>query len=148
MNNQKHYLLEEKAKAEVAMNRTDVAIENRLGYLSEEYELTFEAAEMSHLLNVSIEEATRKVKLLKQSIQELGSVNIGAIEEFERVNERYTFLVDQREDLLEAKTSLYTTMNEMDEEVKVRFSEVFEDIRMKFSEVFRKCLVGDLLNFV
>ncbi len=142
MNNQKHYLLEEKAKAEVAMNRTDVAIENRLGYLSEEYELTFEAAEMSHLLNVSIEEATRKVKLLKQSIQELGSVNIGAIEEFERVNERYTFLVDQREDLLEAKTSLYTTMNEMDEEVKVRFSEVFEDIRMKFSEVFPQMFGG------
>lgn len=82
------------------------------------------------------------MKLLKQSIEELGSVNVGAIEEFERVNERYSFLVDQREDLLEAKTSLYTTMSEMDEEVKIRFSEVFEDIRLKFSEVFPQMFGG------
>ncbi|WP_035053271.1 chromosome segregation protein SMC [Carnobacterium pleistocenium] len=141
-NNQKHYLLEEKAKSEVAMNRTDVAIENHLDYLSEEYELTFEAAKMNHLLEISVEEATRKVKLLKQSIEELGFVNSGAIEEFERVNERYTFLIDQREDLLEAKISLYTTMNEMDEEVKIRFLEVFEDIRIKFSEVFPQMFGG------
>lgn len=141
-NNQKHYLLEEKAKAEVSMNRTDVAIENRLTYLNEEYSMTFEAAKESHLLEVSVEEATRKVKLLKQSIEELGSVNLGAIEEFERVNERYSFLVDQREDLIEAKVSLYTTMNEMDEEVKIRFSEVFEDIRLKFAEVFPQMFGG------
>ncbi|MBT2731570.1 chromosome segregation protein SMC [Carnobacterium sp. ISL-102] len=142
INNQKHYLLEDKAKSEVAMNRTDVAIENRLDYLSEEYGLTFEAAKMSQLLEVSVEEATREVKLLKQSIEELGAVNIGAIEEFERVNDRYSFLIEQREDLLEAKISLYTTMNEMDEEVKIRFSEVFEDISMKFSEVFPKMFGG------
>ncbi|MEK4948276.1 chromosome segregation protein SMC [Carnobacterium sp. FSL W8-0810] len=141
-NNQKHYLLEEKTKFEVALNRTDVAIENRLNYLTEEYELTFEAAKESHILEISVEEATRTVKLLKQSIEELGSVNIGAIEEFERVNERYSFLVDQREDLLEAKISLYTTMNEMDEEVKLRFSEVFEDIRTKFSVVFPQMFGG------
>ncbi|MEK6189755.1 MAG: chromosome segregation protein SMC, partial [Carnobacterium alterfunditum] len=142
INNQKHYLLEDKAKSEVAMNRTDVAIENRLNYLSEEYGLTFEAAKMSQLLEVSVEEATREVKLLKQSIEELGAVNIGAIEEFERVDNRYSFLIEQREDLLEAKISLYTTMNEMDEEVKLRFSEVFEDISMKFSEVFPKMFGG------
>ena len=141
-NNKKHYLLEEKTKFEVTLNRTDVAIENRLNYLTEEYELTFEAAKESHILEISVEEATRTVKLLKQSIEELGSVNIGAIEEFERVNERYSFLVDQREDLLEAKISLYTTMNEMDEEVKLRFSEVFEDIRMKFSVVFPQMFGG------
>lgn len=141
-NNQKHYLLEEKTKFEVSMNRTDVAIENRLNYLNEEYEMTFEAAKESHLLVLTVEEATRKVKLLKQSIEELGSVNIGAIEEFERVNERYTFLVEQREDLIEAKVSLYTTMDEMDEEVKIRFSEVFEDIRMKFSAVFPQMFGG------
>lgn len=141
-NNQKHYLLEEKTKAEVLMNRTDVSIENRLTYLNEEYSMTFEAAKESHLLEVSLEEATRKVKLLKQSIEELGSVNLGAIEEFERVNERYSFLVDQREDLIEAKISLYTTMNEMDEEVKIRFSEVFEDIRLKFSDVFPQMFGG------
>jgi len=142
INNQKHYLLEDKAKSEVAMNRTDVAIENRLDYLSEEYSLTFEAAKMSQLLEVSVEEATREVKLLKQSIEELGAVNIGAIEEFERVDDRYSFLIEQREDLLEAKISLYTTMNEMDEEVKIRFSEVFEDISMNFSEVFPKMFGG------
>ncbi|WP_434088484.1 hypothetical protein, partial [Carnobacterium inhibens] len=74
--------------------------------------------------------------------EELGNVNVGAIEEFERVNERYLFLVEQRDDLLEAKGSLYETMDEMDEEVKRRFSETFEAIRARFSIVFPQMFGG------
>ncbi len=141
-NNQQHHLLEQRSKAEVAMNRHDVEIENRLAHLSEEYGLSFEFAKQNHQLTLSIEDARQKVKLLKRSIEELGSVNIGAIEEFDRVNERFTFLTEQRDDLLTAKASLFETMDEMDEEVKKRFSEVFDAIRDKFAIVFPKMFGG------
>lgn len=141
-NNQKQYNLEQKSKVDVAMNRFDVEIENQLNYLNEEYHLSFEAAKADYSLSLPFEEASKKVKLLKQSIEELGSVNIGAIDEFERVNERYTFLMEQREDLLKAKASLYETMEEMDEEVKRRFSEVFEAVRDRFAIVFPEMFGG------
>lgn len=141
-NNQQHHLLELRSKAEVAMNRQDVEIENRLTHLSEEYGLSFDFAKEHHQLALTVEEARQKVKLLKRSIEELGSVNLGAIEEFDRVNERFSFLTEQRDDLLTAKASLFETMEEMDEEVKKRFSEVFEAIREKFAVVFPKMFGG------
>ncbi|WP_413496944.1 chromosome segregation protein SMC [Carnobacterium maltaromaticum] len=141
-NNQQHILLEQRSKVEVAMNRHDVEIENRLGHLSEEYGLSFDFAKVNHVLELSLEDARQKVKLLKRGIEELGSVNLGAIDEFERVNERYSFLTEQRDDLLTAKASLFETMDEMDEEVKKRFSEVFFAIRDKFSIVFPQMFGG------
>ena len=55
------------------------------------------------------------------SIDELGPVNLNAIEQFEELNERYTFLNEQRTDLREAKETLEQIINEMDREVEGRF---------------------------
>ena len=140
--NQQQYIIEQKTKVEIAFNRNETMIENHLVYLNEEYQLNYEMAEKEYPLDISVEEAAQKVKLLKQSIKELGNVNVGAIEEFERIYERYTFLTEQRNDLLEAKESLYETMDEMDEEVKLRFSETFEAIRVRFSQVFPQLFGG------
>ena len=71
------------------------------------------------------EEARKKVKLIKLAIEELGTVNLGAIEEYERVSERYEFLNTQETDLEEAKDTLYQVIEEMDEEMKKRFSDTF-----------------------
>ncbi|SEK84249.1 condensin subunit Smc [Carnobacterium iners] len=143
-NNQQLYVVEQKTKVEVSVNRNDVRMDNRLVYLSEEYNLTFESAKQHHTPTIKTEEAAQKVKLLKLSIQELGHVNLGAIEEFERIYNRYTFLVEQRDDLLGAKESLYETMNEMDEEVILRFTETFNAIRFRFSKVFPQMFGGGM----
>lgn len=82
------------------------------------------------------------MKLLKKGIEELGPVNIGAIEEYERVHERWQFLTEQQEDLLEAKAKLYDTMDEMDTEVERRFKETFEQIQAQFAKVFPKMFGG------
>jgi chromosome segregation protein len=126
------------------LNRNEGAIDTRLVYLNKEYNLNFEAAKQQYILTIGVEEATRKVKLLKLSIHELGHVNLGAIEEFERIYQRYTFLVEQRNDLLEAKESLNETMNEMDEEVVLRFTETFNAIRLQFSKVFPQMFGGGM----
>lgn len=124
------------------MNRLDVAIESRLNILSEGYGLTFEAAAKDYTISISLEEAKRTVKLLKQGIEELGTVNLAAIDDYERVNERYTFLLEQKNDLEDAKDSLFETMDEMDAEVTKRFSEMFEAIRGQFSTVFQQLFGG------
>ncbi|RDI47489.1 chromosome segregation protein SMC [Falsibacillus pallidus] len=127
---------------EVKINRLDVELENRLAHLREEYMLSFEAAQEDHQMEIPIEEARKKVKLIKMAISELGVVNIGAIDEYERVAERYEFLKLQQADLQEAKDTLYKVMDEMDEEMIKRFSETFDAISSHFEHVFKALFGG------
>ncbi|MGB8002128.1 MAG: chromosome segregation protein SMC, partial [Anaerobacillus sp.] len=125
-----------------------VELENRLGILSEEYGLTYEAAKEKHVLTLEPEEAKRKLKLIKLEIDELGTVNLGAIDEYERVNERYTFLSEQQADLLQAKATLYHVIDEMDQEMKKRFEETFTKIRTQFQTVFKELFGGGKADLV
>lgn len=127
---------------EVKINRLDVELENRLQHLQQEYLLSFEDAKEQFSLQDSPEETTKKVKLIKMAIEELGTINLGAIDEYERVYERYTFLTEQREDLQEAKDTLFQVIDEMDEEMKRRFKETFDGIRNEFEAVFQQMFGG------
>ncbi|WP_347552732.1 chromosome segregation protein SMC [Pseudalkalibacillus hwajinpoensis] len=133
---------------EVRINRLDVELENRLTMLSEEYGLTYEAAKEKHVLKYEPDEAKRKLKLIKLEIDELGTVNLGAIDEYERVNERFTFLNDQQADLLQAKETLYHVIGEMDEEMKKRFEGTFTKIRSQFQIVFKELFGGGKADLI
>src|SRR5699024_3691786 len=77
-------------------SKIDIMIEHQLTHLSDTYQLTFEKAESMYEMPEDISEARKTVKLTKMSIEELGHVNLNAIEQFKEVNDRYTFLSDQR----------------------------------------------------
>ncbi|WAA13637.1 chromosome segregation protein SMC [Fervidibacillus halotolerans] len=121
---------------QVKLNRLDVDLDNRLVKLREEYFLSFEGAKQSYPLSIPYEEAKKKVMLIKRAIDELGTVNLGAIDEYERVKERYEFLMEQKKDLQDAKDTLYQIIAEMDEEMVRRFQETFSAIRDEFNDVF------------
>ncbi|MEE6131282.1 chromosome segregation protein SMC [Priestia sp. GS2] len=127
---------------EVKLNRIDVELDSRLHQLNEEYQTSFEAAKASYQLTVPIDEARKKIKLIKLGIEELGTVNIGSIEQYERTAERYEFLSSQKNDLDEAKNTLYQVIEEMDEEMKKRFSDTFYQIREEFNHVFQSLFGG------
>ncbi|MBO5120709.1 MAG: AAA family ATPase [Bacilli bacterium] len=155
----KNYLEEEQAKdklqnstlrnlekesrdLEISMNRIDVKLDNMLNILNEEYELTFERARDEYKLDVEPEEARVKVNNYRANIKRIGMVNLAAIEEYERVNTRYVFLTNQREDLLKAEDTLLEIMNEMDEVMKEEFAKTFELIRKEFTSVFKELFSG------
>ncbi|EIJ81529.1 hypothetical protein PB1_01250 [Bacillus methanolicus PB1] len=127
---------------EIKLNRIDVELENRLVHLREEYLLSFDGAKQQYPLTMPLEEARKKVKLIKLAIEELGTVNLGAIEEYERVSERYEFLSEQKRDLQIAKDTLFQVIDEMDEEMKKRFEQTFNGIRAHFESVFRTLFGG------
>ncbi|RLQ92697.1 chromosome segregation protein SMC [Planomicrobium sp. Y74] len=132
---------------EVKATRLDVQIQNLIGQLENNYELTLEQATQFELADEE-EVVRKKVKLLKQSIEELGPVNIGSIEEFEHVEERHSFLTEQRNDLNEAKETLRTVIREMDEEMTTRFDETFHAIRTQFQRVFKELFGGGSADLV
>ncbi|TFE03527.1 chromosome segregation protein SMC [Jeotgalibacillus sp. R-1-5s-1] len=126
----------------VKNGRLESDIDYRLNKLQEEYELSYEAAIEEFPLVVDPEEAKVKVKLIKLSISELGSVNLGAIEEYDRVSERYEFLIEQQTDLNEAKSNLMQVISEMDDEMSRRFKETFDQVKVHFASVFVELFGG------
>ena len=134
--------LKNQTRLETKANRFEISIDQKLTYLSEEYELTFEAAIAKTTLDMSIEEASKLVRSLKQQIEQMGAVNLLAIEEFEAVQERFTFLTAQQQDLLEAKQTLEETITEMDEEVTTRFKTTFDAVSTQFERTFPRLFGG------
>jgi chromosome segregation protein len=141
-NRQHQNLVQQVQDQEVRTNRLDVELENRLLNLQQSYSLTFEKALATFGRAEDIESAQTEVKLIKRAIQELGTVNVGAIEEFDRINERYSFLTEQKDDLYQAKATLLAVIEEMDEEMKRLFEDVFTKIKTEFTEVFRSLFGG------
>lgn len=133
---------------QVEMNRLDVQLDHRLTRLQQEYEISFEKASRDYELKLSMEKAREQVNLIKLGIEELGNVNLGAIEEFERISERFEFLTEQREDLMSAKDTLSSVIQEMDEEMRRRFQETFQAIQKNFKETFCELFGGGEADLV
>ncbi|CAM2898734.1 chromosome segregation protein SMC [Paenibacillus sediminis] len=139
---------EQLRQTEISVNRLDVELENILKKLSEEYELSYELAKHRYPVPEDITMTQNEVRELKRSIAALGDVNLGAIEEYQRVNERYQFLSEQKQDLVEAKTTLYQVIREMDDEMCKRFKTTFDAIRREFVVVFSKLFGGGRADLV
>ncbi|MEK2456819.1 chromosome segregation protein SMC [Tetragenococcus halophilus] len=142
LNQEQKEKLAEKTTVEVAKNRQENLLDHRLAYLQEEYHITFEKAEADYQAVEKNDETKEQIQHLRYKIEQLGPVNLNAIEQYEEVSQRYDFLHKQREDLLAAKNQLFTTMGEMDEEVKTRFKDIFEKIRQQFKVVFPNMFGG------
>ncbi len=141
-NNTLRNLEKELHEKEVLENRIEIKMDTMLETLNNEYELTFEKAKNTTHLDVDPEEARKKVNTFKATIKRLGMVNLAAIEEYDRVNTRYEFLTNQKEDLLKAEDTLLTIMNEMDDVMKEEFSNTFTQISKEFKQVFKELFGG------
>ena len=122
---------------EVTLGKYDVKLDNYLLTLNEEYTMTYEKALREVDTNIDIETTRLQVSKLKSSIKELGEVNLGSIAEFERVNERYTFLTTQKDDLVKSIEELETAIASLDEIMKERFKATFEAVNNEFQKVFK-----------
>ncbi|MDE5587307.1 MAG: hypothetical protein K2I72_02930, partial [Bacilli bacterium] len=127
---------------EVKFSRMDVKLDYNLNTLSEEYSLTFEKAKENYQLEIPFDEARKEVADYKNTLKQIGMVNIESIAEFDRVNERYQFLDHQRNDLLSAQDTLLEIIDEMDEVMKEEFKKTFDKIEKEFEIVFRQLFNG------
>ena len=127
---------------EIKLGKMDVKLDNLLLNLNEIYGMTYERAKEEYILDGDSEVIRLEVNNLKAKIRDLGEVNTGSISEYERLNNRYTFLVNQRTDLEESIDSLLSIIEEMDEIMKVNFVETFEKIKVEFSNVFKTLFKG------
>ncbi len=90
----------------------------------------------------SVAAGTRRIGELKRKIGTLGTPNLGAIEEYARVNERYTYLTGQRDDVLVSKKELETIIREITQEMTTIFVGEFAKINQYFGQVFEEMFGG------
>ena len=127
---------------EVKVGKFDVKLDALLNSLTENYNLTYDKAKRDFTLIMDEEVARNKVNEYKSIINNLGIVNIGAIEEYKRVKERYEFLINQKNDLFKAENTLLEIIKEMDEVMSSEFITTFKKIEVEFKNVFKELFGG------
>ena len=134
--------LNEIKNLEVNIGKMDIKLDTLLNRLASEYNLTYEKARDTYLLEMDAEVARNKVNHLKRNIKDLGDVNVGAIEEFDRVNTRYTFLSKQKEDLESALNDLTEILLDLDKTMEEKFISTFNEVNQEFARVFNQLFKG------
>jgi chromosome segregation protein len=129
-------------RAEVSAERADVELNHTLMKMSEVYQMTYEWAKEHYPLADSVESVRKIASQLQREIRELGEVNPGAIDEWQRLSDRIEFLSGQRMDLTDAIEQLDQVIAEIDEEMSRRFLVTFEKIRTEFQVAFRQLFNG------
>ena len=132
----------ERAASKLEQKIATSAMEEKqiLDRLWETYELSHSDAQLQRIELESVPKATRRIGELKRDIHSLGAINIGAIEEFDRVNGRYTYLTEQRNDVEKAKEDLTGIIEDITAEMtrifSVQFKLLSESFQTTFTELF------------
>jgi chromosome segregation protein len=111
--------------------------------LKEKYQKSLEDInEMELADNFNKDSAVKKLEALRWDIHDMGEVNLLAIEEFEELNERYTFMTEQQDDLLKSIDTLNKAIKRINKTSRKRFKETFELVNEKFKTVFPRLFNG------
>ena len=132
----------EAGRLEQKLGAGDMEEKQILDKLWENYELGHSAAMEQRVELESPAKAVRRVNEIKREISGLGTVNIGAIDEFKRVNERYMYLTGQRDDVEQAKGELEGIIAAITREMTVIFAQQFDMIAASFQETYLQLFGG------
>ena len=140
----KDILTMERACAALEQKKLTANMEERqiIDKLWESYELTPGTAGEKRGQIESVAAGNRRIAELKRKLSGLGTPNLGAIEEYARINERYTYLTAQRDDVLKAKRELESIIRGLTQEMTTIFVTEFEKIDRYFGQTFEEMFGG------
>ena len=123
--------------------KLEESLESQINYMWNEYELTLSSAgELRKEEFNDVPSMRKQISGIKDEIRKLGDVNVNAIEDYKVLMERYTFLKNQHDDLIEAEKTLEGIIQELDTAMRKQFAEKFEEIRREFDKVFKELFGG------
>lgn len=123
-------------------------ISSYIDYMWEEYEITYNDALVlresgdNSLKDMSYRDMKKSISDLRQQIKALGNVNVNSIEKSREINERYSVLSTQYDDIVKAKESLEKIIADLDQKMREIFTQQFEKINESFNIVFREMFGG------
>ena len=135
-------LFQETHDADVREARLEVQVSSTAERLQEEYGISQEQA-MDWPDEVEVERGTAsEVARLRREIKDMGPVNTGAVQEYDRIKERWDFLTAQREDLEQARDQVNAAIREIDVNTRGMFMETFTAVSANFDLMFKRLFGG------
>ena len=128
-------------KCELVITKLQTELKQMTEELQKNYDLTPEMA-LQRKLDMQPDDVKKELKKLEKELEDIGPVNPNAINEFEALNERYSFMQQQIEDLLKAKADLEALIEQIDKKMASQFKEAFEEIKVSFNTIFQKLFGG------
>ena len=135
-------LQDQKFELDVRKAKNETQLETYKEKLWEDFEVSYIQAMEFKSEQFVMSSAVKENRQIKNRIKELGEVNVGAIEEYETVRERYEFLSSQQADIQEAMDNLNGIIADMDKTIRLRFKESFDQIVINFEEQFQRLFGG------
>jgi chromosome segregation protein len=135
-------LFQESHDADVREARLEVQVTLAAERLQDEYGISQDQA-MDWPEEVEVERGTAtEVARLRREIKEMGPVNTGAVQEYERIKERWDFLSAQRADLEQARDQVNAAIREIDANTRGLFTETFNTVSANFDLMFKRLFGG------
>ena len=135
-------------KIEMQQTKFEVELENVEMKLLETYDMNYGKAVGFKDTSINLSWAGKRCEELKNEIREIGTVNVNAVEEYEKLSERYEFLTKQISDLKNARETLINVIEEISENMRKQFITEFYKINENFNEVFVKLFGGGQAQLV
>lgn len=139
---ERNQLAQDTHDADVREARLEVQMNQAAERLLEEYEVTVEQA-LAWPEEIEVERGTAsEVSRIRREIKDMGPVNTGAIQEYERVRERWDFLTEQRTDLEQARDQINAAISDIDSSTRGLFMETFNLVAENFKVIFTRLFSG------
>ena len=132
----------ELARLEERKAQMEKQLDDAVNKLFDEYQLTKSDAEALNIVIEDYQQAHRSLQELKGKIRALGNVNVGAIEEYKEVSERYEFMKAQLDDIEKSRDELNRLITELTSKMAEQFKAQFVRINSYFGETFVELFGG------
>lgn len=133
---------------DLKINNIQLKTEHIAQSIGEEYQIGIDdLAEYKKTIDAFGEYAA-KTDEMKKTIKSFGNINVGAVEEYKEVTQRYEFLTSQRDDLLEAKKDIESVIKDVERNMAVQFKQQFYQIQEEFDKAFKKLFAGGAASLI
>ena len=132
----------QKYQQEIRLAKNETQLDSLKEKLWDEFEISYLQAIEFKKADFVLSTAQKESREIKNRMRELGDVNIGSIQEYAQVKERYEFLSEQRADITSAMEQLQAIVDDMERTIKTKFKENFDKVVINFEEIFKKLFGG------
>lgn len=133
---------DQKYREEIKLAKNETQLDTFKEKLWEDFEISYLQAIEFKKADFAMSSAQKESREIRNRLKELGDVNVGAIEEYAQVSERYQFLTAQRSDITEAMDQLKAIIDDMEKTIKSKFKENFDKVVVNFEEIFKSLFGG------
>lgn len=133
---------DQKYQQEIKFAKNETQLDTLKEKLWDEFEVSYLQAIQYKKEDFVMSTAQKESREIKNRMRELGDVNIGSIQEYAQVKERYEFLSEQRADITSAMEQLQAIVDDMERTIKTKFKDNFDKVVVNFEDIFKKLFGG------